>query len=369
MHLYVHVPFCRRRCSYCDFAIAVRRRVPAEAFVDAVLAERDRRVEDPRWAPGARPSTLYLGGGTPSLLDEAVLRRLIAGLGSAWPLAEGAEVTLEANPEDVTARRAAGWRALGINRVSLGVQSFHPPVLRWMHRAHDVSQVERACAELRGAGIDNLSLDLIFGLPPSLGRDWRVDLARGIALGPTHVSLYGLTVEAHTPLARWVDRGRVRTVPDAGYAAEFLEGHRTLAAAGYQSYEVSNAARPGFRSRHNAAYWRRSAYLGLGPAAHSARDRHRQWNERQWEAYRRRVARGESPVSGSEELSGASVALERTYLGLRTSEGLADHEAPGDAVSRWVERGWAVRAGGRVRLTLEGWLRLDSLVGEAAGSG
>ncbi len=209
MHLYLHVPFCRRRCSYCDFAIAVRRRVPSEVYVDTVMAEWDWWRDTPLWSSSPTLSTVYAGGGTPSILDPAALGRLIEHLVAQKPLAPEAEVTLEANPDDVTLPRAQDWRALGVNRISLGAQSFDPAVLHWMHRTHGPGQIDSAVDVLRGAGFDNISLDLIFGLPKSLGRDWADDLRRTLALEPSHVSLYGLTVEAHTPLARWVTRGTV----------------------------------------------------------------------------------------------------------------------------------------------------------------
>ncbi len=369
MHLYLHVPFCRRRCSYCDFAIAVRRRVPAEVYVDTVLAEWDLWRDTPVWSSSSMLSTIYAGGGTPSLLDPAALERLIGHLVAQKPLAPDAEVTLEANPDDVTLPRARDWRALGVNRISLGAQSFAPAALQWMHRTHGADQIGSAVDIVRRAGFDNVSLDLIFGLPNSLGRDWTDDLHRTLALEPSHVSLYGLTVEPHTPLARWVTRGVVRPVDDTTYATEFLTANRLLCEAGFDHYEVSNASRPGFRSRHNSAYWRRSTYLGLGPSAHSAWENHRQWNAREWESYRRHVAGGVGPVEGSEELDAEAVALETTYLGLRTREGLPAEWIPDELAGRWRHAGWARTAEGRVQLTPQGWLRLDALVGEVAGAG
>jgi oxygen-independent coproporphyrinogen-3 oxidase len=369
MHLYIHVPFCGRRCSYCDFAIAVRRTVPSQAFVDTVSAEWDMWRDAPIWSSSNTLSTVYLGGGTPSLLEPAALARLLAHLVERKPLVPDAEVTLEVNPDDVTLLRARDWRALGVNRISLGAQSFANAALQWMHRTHGSDQIGRAMDTLRRAGFDNVSLDLIFGLPNSLGRDWQDDLTRALALEPTHLSLYGLTIEPHTPLARWVTRGSVTPVDDTTYASEFLEGHRALSEAGFDHYEVSNASRPGFRSRHNSAYWRRSTYLGLGPSAHSAWQDHRQWNVREWEAYRGRVAVGGEPMEGAEELGPGAVALEAAYLGLRTSEGLATESVPEDLAGLWQRAGWARIREGRVRLTAEGWLRLDALVGEVAQAG
>src|SRR3989442_8912500 len=227
-HLYLHVPFCVRRCSYCDFSIAVRKRIPAREYLDAVLGELQLlRAADP--GPTARGSseagldTIYLGGGTPSLLPAQALRALLAAIrNSQSAIRNPVEVTLEANPEDVTPENAAAWRAAGINRVSLGAQSFDDGVLRWMHRSHDAARIGAAVGTLRGAGIENISLDLIFALPAELSRDWSRDLDLACALLPAHLSLYGLTIEDRTPLARWIPRGATSVPDDDRYADEHL---------------------------------------------------------------------------------------------------------------------------------------------------
>jgi oxygen-independent coproporphyrinogen III oxidase len=367
VHLYIHVPFCARRCSYCDFAIAVRREVPSDAFTEAILAEWRRWQGDPVWQDSPLVHTVYFGGGTPSRLEPGSIGRLLDGIARARPIAAGAEVTLEANPDDVGPASAAAWRAAGVTRVSLGVQSFDPAVLRWMHRTHSSDQVAPAVEALRGAGIAEVSLDLIFGLPSALGREWERDLDAAFGLAPEHLSLYGLTIEDHTPLARWTARGEVAPVDEDRYAAEFLHACRALAAEGFDHYEVSNAARPGHQARHNSAYWHRAPFIGLGPSAHSGLGRVRRWNLREWAAYERAVAAGGDPTAGAEELSEASVAVEELYLGLRTRDGLPHDRLDGDTVRGWVESGWAERSHGRVRLTPEGWLRLDALVGRIRG--
>jgi oxygen-independent coproporphyrinogen-3 oxidase len=367
MHVYLHVPFCARRCSYCDFAIAVRRVVPSRRFVDAVLQEWTRWQAHPVWASSPRVETVYFGGGTPSRLEPSAIGDLLAGLAGERDIAPGAEVTLEANPDDVTAEAAAAWRSGGVNRVSLGVQSFDPAVLAWMHRTHTVGQIGTAVEVLRAAGIAELSLDLIFGLPAALGRDWDRDLAAAFALAPDHLSLYGLTVEDHTPLGRWTARGEVAPVDEERYAAEFLAADGALRRNGFEHYEVSNAARPGRQARHNSAYWRRAPFIGLGPSAHSGLDRERRWNVRDWSAYDRLIASDAPVVEGSERLSDEAVALEETYLGLRTTHGLPADQLPIATVTAWTGAGWARQdPDGRVRLTVEGWLRLDALVASAA---
>src|SRR3989441_4871244 len=393
-HVYFHVPFCRRRCSYCDFSIAVRKRIPAREYVDAVRAELAAIRVSSGWVePGAAPrgvwgpdlSTIYFGGGTPSLLPPEAIAALIQEAVSGGltpgprPGANGErrsdavavnlesdleriEVTLEANPEDVTPETASAWRLAGINRISLGAQSFDDRVLRWMHRVHDAARIGAAMGTLRAAGFDNISLDLIFALPVELERDWRRDLDEAIRLAPEHLSLYGLTVEERTPLARWVSRGAASAPDDDRYAEEYLLAHERLREAGLVFYEVSNAARDGRHSRHNSAYWSGRPYRGLGPAAHSFDGRSRFWNLTAWEAYRRAVTAGRSPIEAVEVLTDEQRELERLYLGLRTAEGISQSDCPTVRQSDWVRSGWAEVVEGRVLCTPEGWLRLDALV-------
>lgn len=368
MHLYLHVPFCRRRCSYCDFSIVVRKRIPAQDYVDAI--RREIRITGGVRREGEQPlETIYFGGGTPSLLPPEALAAVLFDVSGSTGSLDAVEVTVEANPEDVTPAAASAWRRAGVNRVSLGAQSFDDAVLRWMHRSHGPARIADAVRLLRAAGIENVSLDLIFGLPPELHRDWNRDLDLALSLLPSHLSLYGLTVEERTPLARWIARGATAFPDDERYAAEYLAAHERLAAQGYEFYEVSNAALPGRRSRHNQAYWSARPYRGLGPAAHSFDGRARRWNLAAWEAYRRAVSAGRSAVESEEVLNDRQRELERVYLALRTSDGLACtvlHRPP-PTFTAWVEQGWAVIDGARVRCTPEGWLRLDSLVRDLTG--
>ena len=365
MHLYVHVPFCARRCSYCDFSIAVRRTDPSSEFAAAILTEWQGWQRAPWWAEVGPIESIYFGGGTPSRVTPETITVLLERFALDRVVRADAEITLEANPEDVDRDRARGWRGAGVNRVSLGVQSFTPSALRWMHRVHDADRPAESMATLRDAGIGNVSIDLIYGLPGSVARSWPEDLDRALRLDPEHLSLYGLTVEPATPLGKWVARGDTVPAPEGIAAAEYLAAHRVLAEAGWNHYEVSNASRPGFESRHNQAYWRRRSYLGLGPAAHSAHGNRRWWNLRDWAGYQRAVAAGGPVVAGQEDLTGPQVALEQLYLGLRTREGVPASSLPATTLQLWEAAGWAEQDGSRVRLTVEGWLRLDSLVRQA----
>jgi oxygen-independent coproporphyrinogen III oxidase len=362
MHVYLHVPFCARRCSYCDFAIAIRKEVPSQAYGAAVLREWEQCQAEPAWDESPDISTIYFGGGTPSRLDPGTIALLLDRIRRDRQVVSGAEITLEANPDDVTLAKAAAWRDAGVNRVSLGVQSFDPEVLAWMHRTHTVEQVPRAVEALRCAGLIDLSLDLIFGLPAALDRNWSSDLEQAFALDPNHLSLYGLTVEPRTPLARWTERGEVIPVDDDRYASEFLEAHAELVARGYEHYEVSNAARPGHRARHNSAYWKRAPFVGLGPSAHSAAGSERRWNVREWAGYEGLMNAGQAPVQERERLGETSLLVEELYLGLRTSDGVPLSRVPVPMAESWRTAGWANLTADRLTLTPEGWLRLDALV-------
>ena len=360
-HVYVHVPFCARRCSYCDFAIAVRREVPVDEYLGAVRAELALRFPGGEAWPA---ETLYLGGGTPSRLGGEGVARLLDLLRQRIALDAGAEVTIEANPEDVDLDTARRWRDAGVNRISLGGQSFDDRVLAWMHRVHSASRIGEAVEAIRAAGIANLSLDLIFALPEALGRDWERDVAGALALAPDHLSLYGLTVESHTPLGRWRERGAVEEASEERYEREFLHAHDALAAAGLEHYEVSNFGRPGLHSRHNRSYWRGVAYAGLGPGAHELSldgGARRRWNAGAYAAWVRALAEGRDPVAGEETLSEENRVAEEVYLGLRTTQGLRLRPGEEGTVGAWAEAGWGRVEDGVLRLTPLGWLRLDAL--------
>lgn len=359
MHLYLHVPFCARRCSYCDFSIAVRPRTPIDEFNAALDRELTLKV---RGRDIGQLDTIYFGGGTPSRLGGAGIATALGLVRNAAAVSPDAEITIEANPDDVRAVTVARWVAAGVNRVSLGAQSFDDAVLRWMHRTHDARAIPRAVQILRDAGISNISLDLIFAVPSHLGRSWTRDLERTLALAPSHISLYGLTIEPRTPVGRWKNRGLVVEGTEEAYEQEFLESHRVLASAGYDHYEVSNFARPGLRSRHNSAYWSGAPYIGLGPSAHSFDGTTRSWNVSAYVEWNRRLLSGNEIVESSEVLTPENRDAEEVYLGLRTSNGLRLGDDELRIAQPWIDSGWAtVDTTGTLRLTALGWLRLDSL--------
>jgi oxygen-independent coproporphyrinogen-3 oxidase len=333
--------------------------VPVDEYLAALEAELSTRFGT---EPRGEVDTIYLGGGTPSRLGGPGVARALDLVRRRFPAAADAEITIEANPDDLDAEAAAAWAAAGVNRLSLGSQSFDDRALQWMHRTHDASAIDRAVATARQAGIANLSLDLIFALPAALERDFGRDVERVAALQPDHVSLYGLTIESGTPLGRWVARGTAIEQPEEGYEEDFLLAHQLLGAAGFEHYEVSNYALPGRRARHNSAYWAAVPYVGLGPAAHGFDGEVRRWNARAYSDWRDVAVQGRDPMAGDERLTPENRAAEAVYLGLRSDAGLLLEAGEPALVAPWIAAGWTtLAADGRLRCTPTGWLRLDSL--------
>ena len=316
--IYVHIPFCASRCSYCDFYSTLQLADMGASYVDALVAEARLRQGE---LHGESVKTLYLGGGTPSQLPQPLLERLINGLRQVMDLSAVEEFTVEANPDDVTPGWCAAVAALGVNRVSMGVQSFEDRILRFIGRRHTARQAVEAVTNLCAAGISNVSIDLIFGLPGQTVESWTASVAQAIALKPQHVSAYGLTYEEGTRLWHQRERGEVIEVPEE----QCLEMYRILVdrlqAAGYEHYEISNFAMPGYHSRHNSSYWDDTPYLGLGAAAHSYDGSVRRYNPHDLQRYIDRLLAGETACE-EEELSPWERYDERVMLGLRTARGV-----------------------------------------------
>jgi oxygen-independent coproporphyrinogen-3 oxidase len=288
---------------------------------------------------------------------------------------DSTEWTAESNPASLDRAVVRSWREAGVNRLSVGVQSFDDGVLRWLGRLHDAEGARRALAEARSAGFKDVNVDLMFGLPGSLERHWRVEVEAALEAGVTHVSTYGLTAEPHTPLGRLVESGEVDMVGEEGYAAEYQSAVEALEEAGFVHYEVSNFALPGQECLHNWHYWDGSPYLGLGPSAHSYLGGTRAWNVFRWEAYRQALKGGVSTLEGHESVGAGESRLERLWLALRTNRGLSTGDPlarevladAGDLVDAWSKAGWLRVDESRIRLTAEGWLRMDELVAALGG--
>ncbi|MEO7368166.1 MAG: radical SAM family heme chaperone HemW [Gemmatimonadaceae bacterium] len=362
-HLYIHVPFCSRRCSYCDFSIAVRKKVPVREYVDALGVEL-RGLRDEAQLP---LTTVYFGGGTPSKLGANGVARMLATVAENFDIATDAEVTLETNPEDVSIDNVVAWKTAGINRLSLGIQTFDDNALAWMHRTHSSAHSSRAIATAREVGITNLSVDLIFALPEDLNRSWSDDLEKILEMKPDHISLYGLTIEKGTPLGRWQTTGKVTPADEDKYSEQFLMAHSAVESAGLIHYEVSNFGRVGKRSRHNSAYWQGVSYVGAGPSAHSFDGKSRRWNVGPYAEWQSRLSSGTSVVEGAELLTEDNRRAEKVYLGLRTIDGYQAGAADVATAGLWRTEGWATVENNVIRLTPEGWLRLDSLAAGLTG--
>lgn len=368
--VYVHAPFCARRCVYCDFAVTVSRTGDLDGWLEAVRAEWSGVTAEERVRLASRLETLYVGGGTPSLLGAPAMEGLKEVLGEGRLSSPRLEWTAEANPESLTPEVARAWSEAGVNRLSLGIQTLAPEALRWMGRLHGPDGAERAVETARAAGIENLSVDLIFGLPDHIERSWEADLRTVVDWGVPHVSLYGLTVEQGTPLGRAVAEGRESVADEERYREEYLLAFDVLGDAGYRAYEVSSFALPGAESLHNRRYWDGAPYLGLGNGAHSYIPPVRRWNKREWSAYHEAALRGGSVVEDEERPSPRERRLERIWLGLRTRRGLDVPSLPPSArrrVRTWEEQGLAERSEDTVRLTPTGWLLLDRLAVELDG--
>ena len=366
--IYVHVPFCASRCGYCDFNTytatelgdSVRRDTFHESLIDEVRFARARLADDPRPV-----STVFVGGGTPTLLGAGPLVDILEVISSEFGLEPDAEVTTEANPDSVDAAMLAALREGGYTRISLGMQSSAPHVLRVLERTHTPGASADAARIARQVGFEHVNLDLIYGTPGETDHDLRRSLAEVLDAGVDHVSAYSLIVEEGTPLARRVTRGELAAPDDDVMADRYVVIDDTLSDAGMPWYEVSNWARPGGECRHNLAYWRSADWWGVGPGAHSHLAGERWWNAKHPRTYAERLAAGESPEQEREALTAADQRTEQVMLGLRLAEGLAVDDLAVDP--SLVTRGLvdpAALEDGRLILTRPGRLLADAVVRE-----
>src|SRR5437762_3419447 len=368
--LYLHLPYCRSLCPYCAFAKAPLHRAEPERLLRALRAEWEMaREDDGRWG---RPRTIFFGGGTPTALAPESLGELLAWIGDAFDLSRVREWTAEANPEGLTDEKLAVLRRGGVDRLSLGIQSLEPGVLRALGRIHSAAAALDAIARARRAAVTNISIDLMVAVPGETPEGVRRAVETVVELGVPHVSVYSLQVEEGTPLSAKVARGAVEAPGDEVAAARYEEIAAVLGRAGYVHYEVSNWALPGFESRHNTGYWARRPYLGLGPGAHSFDGVERWRNEEGVTRYYERVEEGALPRDDRAALSPRDEIEERIMLGLRRAQGLRRIELTrlaGPVATRWSE--WAASAGavrldppGRVRPTDRGLLLAQEISAE-----
>lgn len=371
--LYVHIPFCVRKCAYCDFYSVTDLGLKPE-FLQALDAEIAAAEPGPLVF-----DTVYFGGGTPSILDPAEVGRIMEGIASRFRLAGPAEVSLEANPGTVDLEKLKGYRAAGVTRLNLGVQSFREDNLRLLNRVHSAAQARESVAVARRAGFDDVGLDLIYGLPGQTLQDWTAELESALAYGPEHIAAYMLTVEAGTPLAESRRLGRFRPAPEGAAAELFVATSEMLSRRGYRHYEISNFARRSTNgrdaavSRHNSKYWSCAPYLGFGPAAHSFLPPQRFWNHRDLQRYSEDVRSGRGPRAGAERLTVEQQMLEAIMLGMRTSAGIDEagfrarfgrdfRDICGPAADELAERGLIRLENSRCEPTRQGMLYLNSVV-------
>jgi len=356
--VYVHLPFCPYICPYCDFAKWTWDDARAARYLAALRAEIAQAVQ-------VDAATLFFGGGTPTTYDGETIAALIAAVRVRMHLPREAEVTVEANPDPSLPERLGALHAAGVNRLSIGVQSFEPAELRVLGRRHSPSDVARAVAAARAAGFGNLSLDLIFGVPGQTETGWERSLDQALALEPEHISCYGLTIEAGTPYAIWYAREPGAFADDTLEARLYALAIARLGDAGFEHYEISNWARPGFRCRHNAGYWRNDPYLGLGVGAASYLGGVRSVHTRELDAYIEAALAGTTIPGEAERLEGAARSGEAIMLALRTAEGVDTTafrerygidvlETYGSVVDDLVAGGMLVAGGGALRLTERG---------------
>ena len=356
-HLYVHIPFCPKMCPYCSFYKEASDRNKTKAFLDAVLGEARSA------APGLQPETVFFGGGTPTALSTAHLELLIGGLRERIDFSAVREFSLEMNPATVSQEKASALLASGVNRVSMGVQSWDDRHLKTLGRVHSSAQARRSYEILRGAGAANINLDLIFGIPGQTEADWRDSLRRTIDIAPEHISAYCLTYEEDTEFFRRFECGEM--APEEDRDAGFFEiAMDELEAAGFLQYEISNFARPGRECLHNLAYWRGAEYIGLGPSAFSTRGDSRWRNVADTSEYIRRIENLIDPQDFSEPLDFATRRAERVAFSLRTCDGVADIDVLPAQAGAMEAAGLLVRRGARLHLTRKGKLLADEAAAE-----
>lgn len=357
-HLYVHIPFCLKVCPYCSFYKETLDRDRMRQFLDALLLELER--ESDRHL--LQPQTIFFGGGTPSALTTSQLEYLLSGMRERLDLSALSEWTLEMNPATVSPGKARLLRDLGVNRISMGVQSWDPALLAVLGRVHSAAQAERSYGILREAGFDNINLDLMFAVPTQTLAQWEATLEKTIALAPEHISAYCLTYEEDTAFFQRFQSGEYAQNKD--WDADLFEATLDrLEAAGYEGYEISNHALPGRECFHNLAYWEGADYLGLGPSAFSTCGPARWQNVADVQSYTARIVAGESPVGFREEVNTATHLAERIAFGLRTNRGVAlDLLGPWQSVvDEYLDAGFFIREGERIRLTRKGKLVADAL--------
>jgi len=371
LSFYVHIPYCIKRCGYCDFNTytpnelldGASLEIVSNDYIDAVLLELEA-------APRDQVPTIFFGGGTPSLLPAKDLGRVISAIKARNGLTADCEITLEANPDSVTEEKLAGYLAAGFNRISFGMQSAQPHVLAVLDRTHNPANVKRAVDMARAAGFKSISVDLIYGTPGESLDDWRTTVTEALSLDIDHISAYALIVETGTKLAAQIKRGDLTMPIDDLMADMYLLVDQMCNEAGLNWYELSNWSKPGHECQHNIAYWKSANWWGLGPGAHSHVDKKRFWNVKHPTAYKQKLFANESPVAESEQLTDEQLRDEAIMLAIRMRTGLALtslSKQGQDNLQAYISTGHVVISNSQIQLTAQGRLIADRLVREALG--
>lgn len=367
--IYIHIPFCKKACNYCDFHFSTKLDYQ-QAMVDAICKEinyRASEVSEPL-------ASIYFGGGTPSLLTSAQLKQILTTVQANFDIAPDAEITLEANPDDMKNEGLENWLELGVNRLSVGIQSFSQVQLDWMNRAHTAEESLACIEKAASIGFNSFSVDLIYGLPNLSNESWHNELSQALDLGVNHLSTYCLTIEDKTALAKLVKTGKVMPLSDEKQSEQFLILTNLLAEKGWDHYEISNSCTPGNYAKHNTAYWQRKTYLGIGPSAHSYNGKQRKWNVANNQQYMKRINNNEAAFE-IENLSIADQINEFILTGLRTKWGVSqeilfsnwNYTIPIEeqkSINQWCNDGLMLNNNNILTLTKEGRLYADQLASE-----
>lgn len=337
--LYIHIPFCEKRCSYCDFYTLAHRQSTIPEYIQALKKEIRMYARYPE-IQALEFDTIYFGGGTPSLLTVKQIREILDSAYTYLKISFHPEITLEVNPGTVDRTKLRGYRTLGVNRLSLGIQSFQPQELQFLDRIHSAEEAIDCFYNARAVDFTNLGIDLIFAIPGQKLQTWEKNLNQAVSLEPEHISAYNLTFEDGTPLTHQVIKGKIRPVSEALQRKMFLTTIDFLQGYGYEHYEISNYARPNFKSRHNQKYWNGSPYLGVGASAHSFIGTRRFWNVSNLNLYLQRLSRNELPVEGEEILGKETLAFEKVFLGLRQRQGVHLSSFEAETGLSFFERYW-----------------------------
>jgi len=375
--LYLHVPFCKAKCTYCDFYSVVGQEDLIPAYQTSILKEINQAAS--RYDLSRHYlDTIFLGGGTPNLLSPKQIDSLLSALLDLAANGQNMEIGMEINPGEVTPDALQAYQAIGINRISIGMQSFRPELLRFMSRIHSAEQNLSTFEGVRKAGFENVSADLIFAVPGQTGELWIADLQRLMDLKPEHISTYSLTVEEGTALKRWVDAGHVSMLEEALDTGMYTLGRDLLEAGGFHNYEISNFARPGYECRHNLNYWTGVEYLGFGPAAHSYFGGRRHWNVRDLDQYLRKIGKVKTTVEAYEDIDPITAGNEMILTRLRLVRGLNLHEysasfgmdllvEKADMIKKWDQA--LVVKDGHLIVSRSGWPLIDEISSDLMTAG